>query len=196
MQAKEVAVDWQVWQHVPDAHLWEAVAISLNREPRSIKVYPQGWMDNGLIFEESKPFTDRLLIAERNLTAAAGTGLRAHSLVVGTPYQCSVSLAEFAAWALSLPWDIPPEMERMAATASMSDPDDVPNTEPPFTTRERNTLLTIIAALCEYSGIDPAERGAASQIAKMTDGLGATVTDDTIRKALAKIPDALETRMK
>lgn len=195
MQAQEVAVNWQVWQHVPDARLWEAVALSLNRDPRSINVHPQSWMGNDLIFEESRPFTDRLLIAERNLTAS-GSGLRARSLVVGTRCQCSVSLAEFAAWALSLPWDIPPEMERMAASASMSVPGDVPVTESPVTARERNTLLTIIAALCEYSGIDPTERGAASQIAKMTEKLGATVTDDTIRKALGKIADALETRMK
>lgn len=195
MQAKEVAVDWQVWQHVPAARLWEAVALSLNRDPRSINVHPQSWMADRFIFEESKPFTDRLMIAERNLTAS-GAGLRARSLVIGAPSQCSVSLAEFAAWALSLPWDIPPELERIAASHSMSVSDDVAVTESPITTRERNTLLTIIAALCDYSGIDPAGKGTANQIAKMTETLGATVTDDTIRKALAKIPDALETRMK
>lgn len=66
----------------------------------------------------------------------------------------------------------------------------------PMTTTERNTLLTIIAALCNNSAIDPAGRGAAGQIAKLTEKLGATVTDDTIRKVLAKIPDALESRMK
>lgn len=66
----------------------------------------------------------------------------------------------------------------------------------PMTTTERNTLLTIIAALCDYSAIDSAGRGAAGQIAKLTEKLGATVTDDTIRKVLAKIPDALESRIK
>jgi hypothetical protein len=68
--------------------------------------------------------------------------------------------------------------------------------EKPLTTTERNTLLTIIAALCDYSAIKPQERGAAAQIAKLTEDIGATVTDDTVRKALAKIPEALETRMK
>jgi hypothetical protein len=66
----------------------------------------------------------------------------------------------------------------------------------PMTTTERNTLLTIIAALCDYSAIKPGDRGAASQIAKLTEDIAATVTDDTIRKVLAKIPDALEARMK
>jgi hypothetical protein len=66
----------------------------------------------------------------------------------------------------------------------------------PLKTTERNTLLTIIAALCDYSAIDLKERGVAVQIAKMTEEIGATVTDDTVRKMLEKIPDALEARMK
>jgi hypothetical protein len=68
--------------------------------------------------------------------------------------------------------------------------------EKPIATTERNTLLSIIAALCDYSAINHQERGAASQIAKLTEEIGAVVTDDTVRKVLAKIPDALETRMK
>jgi hypothetical protein len=66
----------------------------------------------------------------------------------------------------------------------------------PLKTTERYTLLTIIAALCDYSDIDPKGRGAAVQIAKMTEEIGAKVTDETIRKVLEKIPDALEARMK
>lgn len=70
------------------------------------------------------------------------------------------------------------------------------NTEKPLTTTERNSLLAVIAALCDYSAIDPAGRGTAGQIAKMSEEIGAPVTDDTIRKILAKIPDALESRKK
>lgn len=70
------------------------------------------------------------------------------------------------------------------------------STDKPITTTERNTLLTIIAALCDYSAIDPTGRGTAGQIEKMSEELGAPVTDDTIRKVLAKIPDALESRKK
>ncbi|MDP2433455.1 MAG: hypothetical protein Q8O33_15730 [Pseudomonadota bacterium] len=65
-----------------------------------------------------------------------------------------------------------------------------------LTPTERNTLLTIIAALCKYEGIDPQGRGAAQRLMEMTDDLGAHVDDGTIRNHLAKIPDALETRMK
>lgn len=68
--------------------------------------------------------------------------------------------------------------------------------EKPISTTERNTLLTIIAALCDYSAINPDDRGAASQIAKLTEEVGATVSDDTVRRWLKAIPDALATRMK
>ena len=71
-----------------------------------------------------------------------------------------------------------------------------PNKDKPMTTTERNTWLTIIAALCDYSAIRYQERGAAPQIAAMTDEIGASVSDDTIRKVLEKIPDALERRKK
>lgn len=69
-------------------------------------------------------------------------------------------------------------------------------TDKPLTTTERNSLLTVIAGLCDYSDIKPQERGAATQIANMTEEIGAAITDDTIRKILAKIPDALESRKK
>jgi hypothetical protein len=68
--------------------------------------------------------------------------------------------------------------------------------EKPRAAIERNSLLTIIAALCEYSAINHQDRGAAMQIAKLTEELGTAVSDDTVRRALSKIPDALGARMK
>lgn len=69
-------------------------------------------------------------------------------------------------------------------------------TEKPIITTERNSLLTVIAALCDYSAIKHQERGAAAQLVNMTQEIGAAVSDDTIRKILKQIPDALESRTK
>lgn len=74
--------------------------------------------------------------------------------------------------------------------------DNSKNDAKPLKTNERNTLLTIIAALCHYSDIDTQGRGAASQIARLTEEIGATITDDTVRSALGKIPAALDARSK
>ncbi len=61
---------------------------------------------------------------------------------------------------------------------------------------ERNTLLVIIAALCDEAGIKHADRGAATGIAQLTERLGVSVSDDTVRRWLKQIPEALESRMK
>jgi hypothetical protein len=69
-------------------------------------------------------------------------------------------------------------------------------TEKPLATSERNTLLTIIAALCDYSKIDHQGRGAAAQIARLTEASAVQVSDDTVGRVLKKIPNALESRKK
>jgi hypothetical protein len=66
----------------------------------------------------------------------------------------------------------------------------------PLHTRQRRTLLTIIAALCAHARIDYKARGAAQRIKSAAELVGAPIDDGTIDKVLKEIPDALETRMK
>jgi len=63
-----------------------------------------------------------------------------------------------------------------------------------LSTRERRSLLVVLQAAFTIAKIDSAERGLAVAIAQITQGLGAPVSDDTIRKFLQDIPDALESR--
>jgi hypothetical protein len=67
----------------------------------------------------------------------------------------------------------------------------------PLATKERNTLLTIIAALAKEAkvNIDPPGK-AAGFIEGLTDLLGAPVSKRAIEEHLKKIPNALESRMK
>lgn len=74
--------------------------------------------------------------------------------------------------------------------------DDQKEVEKSLSTSERNSLLTIIAALCQQARIKPLERGAPTKIANLTEAIGAPVSDDTVRRLLTKLPDALESRMK
>ena len=71
-----------------------------------------------------------------------------------------------------------------------------PVPEKPLGKIERDSLLTIIAALCDYSDIDLKARDVVAQIVGMTEEIGAPLSDDTVRRHLNKIPDALEDRMK
>lgn len=65
-----------------------------------------------------------------------------------------------------------------------------------LSTTERNSLLTIIAALCDYSALDHQQRGVANRISELTQAIGAAVSDDTVRRWLKLIPEALESRQK
>ena len=116
---------------------------------------------------------------------------------MGDPENSGVWLSEFVNWVISMEWDIPKKFAAFAIAGNVSSASKASAMlDKPLATTERNTLLTIIGALCDYSDIKHQERGAASQIVNMTQEIGAAVTDDTIRKILAKIPDALEARSK
>jgi hypothetical protein len=75
--------------------------------------------------------------------------------------------------------------------------EEQPITEKPLGTTERNTLLTIIAAMAKEAklNIDPPGK-AAGYIEGLTAQLGARVSKRAIEDHLKKIPDALGTRMK
>jgi len=69
--------------------------------------------------------------------------------------------------------------------------------EKPLGERERVTLLTIIAALCNEASIDTSKPTAAGvTIASLTETLGAPVAARTIEEHLRRIPEAVERRSK
>ena len=68
--------------------------------------------------------------------------------------------------------------------------------KPPGTI-ERNTLLTIIAALCKDAGYDHTKHAKTAGLIQSTaDKMGVSIGETTIEGHLKKIPDALATRMK
>jgi hypothetical protein len=64
----------------------------------------------------------------------------------------------------------------------------------PLSPNERNTLLVMIAALCEEAGIRHQDRTAASDVVRLADAIGVNVSDDTTRKVLRQIPEAVRAR--
>lgn len=74
--------------------------------------------------------------------------------------------------------------------------DKTDKSEKPITPTERNSLLVIIAALCSKANIDWRERGAAGRIARLTETNGTELSDDTVRRALKRLEEALDLRAK
>lgn len=65
-----------------------------------------------------------------------------------------------------------------------------------LSTSERNSLLCIIATLSKRAGIDPNAHGSATRIAQFAQRDGIQISDETVRKFLRRIPDAVEARTK
>jgi hypothetical protein len=74
--------------------------------------------------------------------------------------------------------------------------EDTPPDEKALTSKERNSLLVLIGALCKEVNIDPKQRGVAVSLVAMTELVGAPLTDDTIRKILSQIESAIDSRSK
>lgn len=106
--------NWTVWAHVPTVRVWEAVAVSLNIDPKKIRTRPNAWMGNGEHFphDEGQQFEDRIEVLRRNL--GGGRGLPLASIIMGKPDYCEVRIADFARWARSLHWDMPEELAVLA----------------------------------------------------------------------------------
>jgi hypothetical protein len=78
-----------------------------------------------------------------------------------------------------------------------SNPNAMQQTEKLLSTRERNTLLTIIAALCKDAGYDITKPAKTAGLIQSTAAkMGLSIGESTIEGHLKKIPDALEARMK
>lgn len=65
-----------------------------------------------------------------------------------------------------------------------------------ISTKEKHSYLVLISALCNKNKINPSERGAAGRIARLADDQGTPISEDTVRKILKEIPEALMAREK
>ena len=69
--------------------------------------------------------------------------------------------------------------------------------EKPLGTTERNTLLTIIAALCKEAKLNHIKHSKTAGLIQSTAaGMGLSIGETTIEGHLKKIPEARATRMK
>lgn len=73
---------------------------------------------------------------------------------------------------------------------------EITSQEKPLGSKERNSLLILIGALCKEVGINPNDRGIATSLELMTQNIGAPLTDDTIRNILKQIENAISSRSK
>ena len=123
------APDWDWWRHVPTVALHEAVALSLNIDPKQLRRASTRALLAGRQFDEGPEFERRLALAKRCL----GDTLPGPVNQLAVRYYdeaAAVRLRDFAAWADPVEWQIPPELARLAPAGgeqSGNAPDPEPN---------------------------------------------------------------------
>jgi hypothetical protein len=183
------APNWKKWRHIPCTEVWRAVALSLDIDPDRVKINRHSWMGDGLVFDESQEFQDRVFVAGQNL----GNSLTAQTLVMGRREACTISVPEFAGWAMSIGWGIPQDLAALASSKGGGVPDKKPTGE--LDGKSRATLLKMILGMAiDGYGYDP--RAARSPIPKqIADALlllGLSITDETVRDWLKTAMHELE----
>jgi hypothetical protein len=109
--------NWRIWKHIPEVKTYEAVALSLNIDPDKIRHSPHSWMADERLFDEGEEFQERLFVVERNLEMAGVINLTDVQYRDEDPI---IRLRKFAAWAVTIGWELPKELSEFAAVESRS----------------------------------------------------------------------------
>lgn len=132
---------WHIWKNVPQLRVFEAVALSLNIDPKKVRRNPRGWMAGKHLFEEDQEFNDRLFVAEQSVG-----NIRVLNRI-GAHYEGQepiIQLDSFIRWALGIGWVLPAEL--VDSTAA-------PEGELPPAPHERKSEVTDTAQLPPRIGI-------------------------------------------
>ena len=109
--------DWKFWPATPWVKAWEAVALSLDVEPRSLEEDPLSFMaDTG-----GGPFFLKRCFPGMQVKGEFDRRLRLLIAYNANPEFSGfddVNLAEFSAWASSSGWPVPPQIEALAGNPS------------------------------------------------------------------------------
>ncbi len=190
-------IDWVHWRRMERLPLGHAICLLL-------RINPESWL-GGYVSRMTPPhdFSSRqreLYTEAKNMWDVAWASYHEGNLPMSTGMGgASVSMSDWLGWAHAKNFDVPPELADLIpaselATASTERPERASDQ---LTTKERNTLLVIIAALTNEMGIDLSQPSKASgAIAALTEKLGAPVTARAIENHVRAIPDAVESRRK
>ncbi len=178
----DTSPDWRYWRQIPHVELWKAVALSCNIEPRRERLADSEFWINCARWgraekdDRYRGFHDRLEIA----TARIGE-LVVASVNPGEANAAQIKLPEFAAWALSLQWEIPQELANIAETGTKASK-PVAKSETLGAT-ERGTVQKIIAGfLAQGYSHDKISKpyAIAKEIQIALQSAGHDLSDDTI----------------
>jgi len=178
----DTSPDWQYWRQIPHVVLWKAVALSCNIEPRRERLADTEYWINCARWGHAEKvgryrgFHDRLEIATARISE-----LVVASVNMGEANAAQIKLPEFAAWALSMQWEIPQELANIAETGAK--PSKSAAKSETLGATERGTVQKIIAGfLAQGYSHDKILKpyAIAKEIQMALQSAGHDLSDDTI----------------
>ena len=178
----DISPDWHYWRQMPHEVLWKAVALSCDVEPRRERLGDSDYWINRARWGDAeqddryREFHDRLEIATARISE-----LEVDPLNMGQSNVARIKLPEFAAWALSMQWEIPEEFANMANTATKARNPTVKSESLGVT--ERGTVQKLIAGfLAQGYSRDKISKpyAIAKEIQTALQSAGVNLSDDTI----------------
>ena len=105
-------VDWDTWRHAKEAHLWEAVILSMNWEPGPdrLGLRDGNWTLDNPVYWWAIKFRKLLLKAQRGFVEKSNVQLQ-------SPFPSDdawrpINLVQFGTWASETGWTLPDEFPR------------------------------------------------------------------------------------
>ena len=144
--------NWTKWRLMHKVNLWQAVALSLDIDPDSVK-HDYSWKAEADFFDESQEFIDRLEVLKNNL----GDHPLLTPLIVNMidPFGSNVGLGSFAEWAHSVgDWKLPGELTRLIVEPKRLESDSAL-----VTTWTSKQLWTLLEAAYLLDGQFPPDQG-------------------------------------
>ena len=134
-------VDFEHWNQMPKAKLWECILLSIGRDPLDADFNLLEYSLKQLDWEK---YSKRLLIAEANLSWDKGAPLSPIDGGGNGKAFYTMSLPDFIDWARGMNWDVP---SNLSGFVIPSLPAKEIVSPAPMKEKERGNLLRIIGAL-------------------------------------------------
>lgn len=169
--------DWEFWSRMETVYVWECASLAVSITPSD-----EAWESAELHAPDSLEAAKKI---RKQVIGQIETGKMVTVSKHPTDHLWDkIRLSDFSAWAREAKLDLPEKFPR-------------PVDDKPLTTKERTTLLTIIAALADEAKIDITRPSkAAGQIKAAIDRRGSNISARTIEEHLKRAPEALERTQK
>lgn len=139
---------WSKWNLIDDAKVWQVIALSLDIDPDRITRDGNDWMaGGGYVNHEGDEFKDRLDVIKANYRRIDDTP---KTLSMNGIEFCDLNIPKFAKWALSVNWEIPPELAALTS-------DELESSKMLFDTSKSNYPIELDFAVKAWQAVSATE---------------------------------------